>query len=225
MNGEYVKIAIVVLAVIGLYTVIMRAVKLIKVMNYAKEQYQLTIENFQAEVVEKYGIVGSLENVGNKIKDALEYALNKALEPFKKLYKWVMEQLYEIIPFLIFQLLFIYALMYYLIIPDHNSIIKNSLGYIVVFVLFTVVIGATYAIWWVFQQASKADETYGGYILRKEISFFKMLFEKTKDIFKALFIKKKENYASVSILCSSFGLCRKPKEVPALIPDETVKTF
>lgn len=194
-------IAILVFAIIGFVAVLARLWKLVKMMRVAKERYEAALQEFkeqEAVILENYDFFGDL---GDKIKNALLSVFNKVVKPFKDLYEWIREQIYEIVPFLVFQLFFLGFLIYWSIIPPHKNFLKQSITYAVIVILLTGVIGIGYGFWWAFKYGNK-DDTYGAYLLRKEIAYLQAIKNMSVDIFYALTGKKKEGFSF-----EGFGSC------------------
>lgn len=201
MTTDKLIIAILVFAVIGFIAVLARLWKLVKMMRVAKERYEAALAEFKQNeeaILENYDMFSDL---GNKIKDALMSVFNKVVKPFKDLYEWIREQIYEIVPFLVFQLFFLGFLIYWSIIPPHKNVVKQTITYALIVILFTGVIGIGYGFWWVFKYGNK-DDTFGAYLLRKEIAYLKAIKNMSVDVFNALVGKKKEG-----ISLEGFGNC------------------
>jgi hypothetical protein len=214
---DKLMIVLLVLAAIGLFTVLAKLWKLMKMMQTAKEGYEAAlkeleayepqfIEEYQAMYIEQYGPLDFLKELPNKAKDAFMSVIDTVLKPFKAIYRFIRKQLYEIVPFLVFQLLIIGFLIYWAVIPPHKNLAKVTVTTTLIVVLLTGVIGISYATWSIFKWTDHLegkDETYLGYLLRKEISFFKAIATMTKKIFDALVYgkKKKESYAEMFSTC------------------------
>ena len=192
MNDKLI-VAVLFFAVIGFIAVIARLMKMFKMMSKAKEEYEVALEhfkNYEEAVMERYGII---DDIGNKVKDTMMSVFDKVVKPFKDLYEYIRKQMYEIVPFLVFQLTFLGFLIYWSIIPPHKNPIKQTITLVLIVVLLTGVIGISYGFWYAFKYGP--EESFGGYLLRKELDFLKAIKNMSVDVFYALIGKKKEGFS------------------------------
>lgn len=144
-------------------------------------------------------VAGDIGDIGkkviNKVKDVAEDAFKTVTKPITDAIKWIKKQLYEVIPFLIFQIGFIGLVMFWILVPDDISTAKQLFVYFLMFNMLVITLYITMVFWKLF---GDGNEGLGAYLWRQEKNFFVGLWTALtawfRLIWSALTKKKKEFY-------------------------------